>query len=97
MKIELVGGPLDGMKANPSRPAAFLHIDARGRCWKEAGAGRVLYRQGIEAGQRAARRPGWAVYGYAELLYVLCPGCFAWHVKVGRICTLCGARLPVPG
>lgn len=86
VRVELVGGPLDGLQTRPSRPASFLYISEQGRCWRKPGAGRHLY--------RASRRRGIVLtYVYAGHTWAQCGGCGAWGRTGYGDCTLCGHAL----
>lgn len=86
MKVELVGGPLDGRQKSSTAPPAYLWIDADLRFYKADGRGRALYRYLGKGKQR-----GMHAYLYAGHTHRRCANCGVYiERRAGSNCALCG-------
>jgi hypothetical protein len=97
MKVELVGGPFDGVERTLTDPPGCIWVDGPPecpRCFRKADEGRVPYFEVLSARdaeqQREDRRES---FMYAGASHTLCRGCGAFHAlrdEEGERVTACG-------
>lgn len=94
MKLEIVGGVLDGTAVVTSARPGWGWIDPDGRVWRACAPRRSLHRL-LPALPDSEHDQ---VYLYAEAAYRRCSGCDVFHRApappvVDPLCTLCGCAL----
>jgi hypothetical protein len=78
--MRVLGGPADGAEI-PSRPGAYVWLDANGRRSRVPRPGASMYRKGADS------------YVYCGHRLTVCTGCGAIVDKQEPRCRLCGARV----
>lgn len=94
MRIEIVGGPLDGLVKHITSDPAFVFVSPvkPHKVFAVAAEGRMMHRLVSRTVEKRVDGQEVQAYLYAGWTHRLCGGCGCMHVKA-RTCQLCGAAL----